>query len=283
MRSQRFTDILTSAKRHTDNGTAPRWTSLTKHPETFSPQPTARPNPPPVILGGDFDRALAKVYTLKDVLGDGDSPYHISRWQPPTLYPVDSHEDLWLLLFGPHSHPIAKVYAHPYKFYSRGVELETWRLYGKRPLKSISKFVPYLDCIPYTYNYWRGAASRRTLADLLRRDTFKVYSGADVLPAPSESKFLDFPMVGRLLQPVTRQFAQRWAKGGYVYPEGEEIVQLDVVLCHYWKQMTYVERSQHLTNREHSLLAAYYAIPALRQLKPSNTLTYHADAPIYGG
>lgn len=256
-----------------------------KHPRAFSDSPTARPRPASYnieeLLAAPFDRESQPVYTIKDVLSLPDSPYHISKWQPPTLYPVDSTWDMYLLLFGSHSHPIAKLYPHPYVYYQRGAELETWRLYGRRPLRHISKFVSYEVCIPYTFHHWRGRGGRR-LPDLIQRDTFQVYQGVDMLPAPSKSEFQDFPMVGVITQGVTRDFAQRWARGGYVYPPDETTVKLDVVLCHYWSQLTYPERAHMLTNREHSLLAAYYAIPKLNRVKPT-LLEYHPDAPLYGG
>ncbi|UTQ79824.1 hypothetical protein [Plectonema phage JingP1] len=282
---QSFRRIVATARLNSQGDTSNLWTSLTQRPAAFSNSLTERPEPRSFdvneILTTPFNREGVKVNTLRDVLSDSDSPYHISKWKPPTLYPINSEQPMYLMLFGSYTHPIGKIYTHKWVYYSRGAELETWRLYGKRPLRSISKFVAYEDCVPYTFHYWKGTHGRR-LVDLLQRRTFKPYAGVDMLPAPSTSLYLDFPLVGEIVQPVTRDFAQRWARGGYVYPESETIVNLDVVLCHYWQQMTYPERALMLTNREHSLLAAYYAIPKLNRVQPTH-LEYHADAPIYGG
>lgn len=223
-------------------------------------------------MGAGFSLDSANDMRVDTIIGANDTPYHLTHWQPATLYPVHSTHDLWLLVYGSYTHPMAIFYTQLSNAITRGVQLEGWRVYGKRPVKPMRKFRTYDDAMQLEMFY--GKSSGLDFASYISRTRIVPHSGADLVPPPAEGSSL---LEGVITHDVTRAFAQRWAKGGYVYPASEDPVTLNVPRCVLWSTMTYNERALYLTHREHSLLAAYYAIPHLnRKPKP---IDYADDAP----
>lgn len=225
-------------------------------------------------MGDGYELTDAMRLGVGDIVGAAQNvaPYHLSCWKPATLYPVHSVNDLWLLVYGSYTDPMAIFYTQFHYAVRRGVELEAWRVYGKRPIKPMRQFRALHHALQLEMRY--GKSAGLTFQEYVGRSEIVVHSGADLMPPPATGSTL---LEGVLTHNVTRAFAQRWAKGGYVYPADEDPVTLNVLLCRLWQTMTYTERALHLTHREHSLLAAYYAIPHLAaNAKP---IEYAEDAP----